>query len=858
MVSVVEARQQLETAKSQAETQRAAVEAQQYQQQALTRAQLQQQTPMSSVQFGQQQAQQQTQFTEKKKGALAKIGEFVKGLAPYEKQVSVAEAQMRAAARRRDLLQRAYEGSGLPSSGNFSREEMNLYSETKQKYEDLRASHERGAIREAFSEMAAKGGYVAPVLTMQDIQNLSWGKDELGRTTMSLPENISLVPLPETPEIAEGYANVSFGSPVAGLPEVGARIIPQPSIPSPIPNVPGLPQPSRELPYFDQTRAPTPSIMVPIMKELGDLHTMQLTQEQLQAQKPGWQKWGEEKLYGADPETGRTEETITTQIRDTVLQKIQEGGGYPVIYDGKKWSIDNRGQLIASYELPFGLEPSQARYQGEEFAVPYAHMWAMKQLQEKGYNWQDVPSPIPDALKGKVWEPEMGKATEKFVETVKGIPAPDWLVGMVAELPKWIFFSPAMATGTVSQQDYSLRYAEEQAKMKSGEAVTGIRISTTQTHREALAKILKIYGKNSKEWDVAKKVFEEAIGKSGARNLIKDVIAQEGFYIPPPSKPIVDFVLPTARLPTEVGALFTDYPSIVQEGGKAESEFVGKEPSPWLDDINLEDYGKLPTPFESRMAKVFVPGVGVAFGLPEVSGFFQPSKSESFFKSLSEETSLLKSTQQTALETRQSQIAKQEAQQREKMKYGQMIGTGLASTFLQRQVTRQVTRQPTITTTTGLIPRPRPPRRPPIGAWWFPGAAGEAVRKPRRRVTPKPSAFEVFVKRRGREVRVSPFALRRREAIALGVRETKRGAAAQFFLKPTKKKARRIGLRVSPKTLAEFRKPIRKGKEIKDPLKFVQRRPFRIMTAGEKRQITYLGIEASKRRKPKKKRRKKR
>jgi len=138
-----------------------------------------------------------------------------------------------------------------------------------------------------------------------------------------------------------------------------------------------------------------------------------------------------------------------------------------------------------------------------------------------------------------------------------------------------------------------------------------------------------------------------------------------------------------------------------------------------------------------------------------------------------------------------------------------------------------------------VTPRVTPTTRPILrrGGWWLPKPRTKR-KPPLKRAAPKPSAFEVFIKRRGKKVRVSPFALKKGEALAFGVKVVKGGAAAQFWLKPTKKKAKKLGLKVPRKILAfEFRKPIRKGKEIFAPLRFVQKRTFRISTLGEKRAI---------------------
>lgn len=161
--------------------------------------------------------------------------------------------------------------------------------------------------------------------------------------------------------------------------------------------------------------------------------------------------------------------------------------------------------------------------------------------------------------------------------------------------------------------------------------------------------------------------------------------------------------------------------------------------------------------------------------------------------------------------------------------------------------------RPGLRTTVRVQTRPKPPRVPPptppiITPIKFPEPVTGKVKKPGKKpkLKMKPEGFEVFVKRRGKEVKVSPFGLGYGEALALGRKVAKETAAAQFFLKPTKGKIGTIGIpKISPAALTpEFRPPVRKGERIYDPFKFVQRRSFRIGTLGEKREITFKGIEA--------------
>lgn len=116
------------------------------------------------------------------------------------------------------------------------------------------------------------------------------------------------------------------------------------------------------------------------------------------------------------------------------------------------------------------------------------------------------------------------------------------------------------------------------------------------------------------------------------------------------------------------------------------------------------------------------------------------------------------------------------------------------------------------------------------------------------RVSKPKIGYEVEVKRAGEWVDVTPFALSEGEALALGRRETKAGAEVSFRLK----EADGIGgtLNLAPITRAELRDEYRgkivKGKEVKDPQTFIQKRKARIATKGEFLAITAKGIEKRK------------
>lgn len=115
---------------------------------------------------------------------------------------------------------------------------------------------------------------------------------------------------------------------------------------------------------------------------------------------------------------------------------------------------------------------------------------------------------------------------------------------------------------------------------------------------------------------------------------------------------------------------------------------------------------------------------------------------------------------------------------------------------------------------------------------------GKEVKK--KKVT---RGYKLEVRRR-RKFRVeSPFALPKEEAIKLGIQKTLGTAAATFRIVPTGEEAKSLGLPApSARELQYFRAPKTK---VPQALTFVQKERQRIVTAGEKREISYVGVRAA-------------
>ncbi len=161
----------------------------------------------------------------------------------------------------------------------------------------------------------------------------------------------------------------------------------------------------------------------------------------------------------------------------------------------------------------------------------------------------------------------------------------------------------------------------------------------------------------------------------------------------------------------------------------------------------------------------------------------------------------------------------------------QLTGVASITRQRQRQIQRQIQQQPPITTT----PRPPTVLIPPIPPITIPEEELFGMG-----IEVEPSVlvkgFDVFVKRKGKFVKVSTKALPKALALKLGATETKQTLAATFKLEPSQK-------RVKPSkqqfTLGqEFRTfKVVKGKQIPLDNIFIQKRQFRLGTKSERKAI---------------------
>lgn len=153
--------------------------------------------------------------------------------------------------------------------------------------------------------------------------------------------------------------------------------------------------------------------------------------------------------------------------------------------------------------------------------------------------------------------------------------------------------------------------------------------------------------------------------------------------------------------------------------------------------------------------------------------------------------------------------------------------------------------RPTIRPVVRTPVRPSPPK-PPITIIPFVLPIKKATRKfiPSRIKLPRTKGYAVEVRREGKWGIVTPFALAKGEALALGRKVTKAGAEVSFRLIGKDKIGGTLGLKpfTEEELKKEYRGRIVRGKEVKKPLTFIQKRKVRIATTGEFRAITAKGI----------------
>lgn len=107
----------------------------------------------------------------------------------------------------------------------------------------------------------------------------------------------------------------------------------------------------------------------------------------------------------------------------------------------------------------------------------------------------------------------------------------------------------------------------------------------------------------------------------------------------------------------------------------------------------------------------------------------------------------------------------------------------------------------------------------------------------------KRPGYEILIKRRGKE-RPLGVSLTYESAMGIAAKELKKSLAAGARLVPTEKPGKELGLK-APKGYEFRRYVIRKGVPIPDPFRIIQRRPFRLGTVREVKEIQLARMRAA-------------
>jgi hypothetical protein len=104
---------------------------------------------------------------------------------------------------------------------------------------------------------------------------------------------------------------------------------------------------------------------------------------------------------------------------------------------------------------------------------------------------------------------------------------------------------------------------------------------------------------------------------------------------------------------------------------------------------------------------------------------------------------------------------------------------------------------------------------------------------PEQKFRPRESGFDVQIRRRGKFESLG-VSLSKEEAMAFGSQKVLGAAIATYQLKESGRAVKSLGLKFNPNVQALFRKG--KGKD-----QFIQKEKLRILSAGEKREISQVG-----------------
>lgn len=199
------------------------------------------------------------------------------------------------------------------------------------------------------------------------------------------------------------------------------------------------------------------------------------------------------------------------------------------------------------------------------------------------------------------------------------------------------------------------------------------------------------------------------------------------------------------------------------------------------------------------------------------------SKPKMSFKYLSEQSPLNKMASRSVIKSKNIFRNEQNIESKQMVESKQVMGSKQILETKQVLQTKQIPQQQFRTSFIN-----KPPIKPPV-------------------VIPSPSIFKkqpsqgfnVFVKKKGKEVKISDVPYTKRGALSLGARFALNTPSATFYIKPTEFKALKEGDNLFANVKNQFyMKSLKTG-----GVKYIEQNKFRINTAGELAGITRKGVE---------------
>lgn len=549
------------------------------------------------------------------------------------------------------------------------------------------------------------------------------------------------------------------------------------------------------------------------------------------------------------------------------VRGIWEGPDMPIVgtYPGIKKVIEFPFKKISEFAK---LYEEKKRREGSIFERR-APDW-MKRIQTKPFGEQSPESEMTKAIREGLkpgstvkgwewlmekagvtkpyeeWEPESEKIRKIKEWTEKS--SPRWAVNIVDALVKFELFAPYMQTATAKKGKQKTKQKTKQELMK-------------RSSKKIKEKV---------EFDL-----NEIMKTSSRENVNKDLVSYMNKYknvaraSGETDEMIVHNIKGMMEYAQSRGHLVIRTEDIIPGGRFGEMA----TPEGKIEGLGVFEgpFGEVAPPVLERVAEVETAAYAAEqFLKPEErvispsEGFVEePKPSKDIFKSESELGKIEKEVTDrrtivattaatiattgllTAQEAEQKLKEEQKQEQAQISKQTQWLGTStlLKTKQRQRQIQRQIYKPSTTIS-------PKPPKKPPvIVPFFFPEDIKRRRKKLKRKFRFDPLSFRVQVRKRGKFYPVVPFPVVKGEALFLGRRAVKRGAAATFKLIPTKAKPKKAGVpKITEAALIpEFRKPKKGG----EPLTFIQKRAYRIKTPGERKEITMKGWAARRKRKVK-------